>query len=287
VPLGRLLLRLALIGHGKRAQRVNHPLDGVWAKLARADEHLKALDAEIPVFLDSNPHTYRGHIDREASRYVVTIHITRPPPIEWSVIVGDFVHNLRSALDHLVWQLVLLSGNEPVSGPGGNQFPIFTTKPGDMRLRNNRFNRQLRGVHRSVRAAIHRIQPYRAGRDANRRPLAVLADLSNEDKHQAILPSYAAIPPREGQIDLYPVKLVDVEFFERMEVHVNKPLIDGAEVMSADIVITGPDPQVKMEGELPFDVAFGEGMAPMASLGIVRNAVNEVVGTLGRLFKRG
>ncbi len=268
---------------------MDHPLDGCRAKLARADEHLHTLDAEIPAFLDSNPHTYRGHIDREARRYVVTVHIHRPPPIEWSVIVGDFVHNLRSALDHLVWQLVIVSGNAPRSGPGGNQFPIFTYKPGDMRRRNNRFNKQLRGVHPSIRAAIHRIQPYRAGDAALRRPLAVLADLSNEDKHQAILPSYAAIPPQplENGIDLSPVELIDVAMFERMEIHANKPLVDGAEVMSADIEITGPNPHVKMQGELPFDVAFGEGMEPMASLAAIRNAVNEVVAVLGQVFDGG
>jgi hypothetical protein len=265
---------------------VDHPLNGCRAKLNRADEHFRALDAQIPVFLDSEPHEFRRHIDAEAGRYSVAVHVKRDPPIEWSVIVGEFVHNLRSALDHLVWQLVILSGNQPVPGPGGNQFPIFTKKPGDMRRRTTLFNRQLRGVHRAMRAAINRIQPYHAGSSAHLRPLAVLADLSNEDKHQAILPSYAAIPPEafEEEPTINLVAIRDVVELESFEVHVNKPLEDGAEILGADIKVTGPNPQVDMEGHLPFDVAFGESMVPMRGILGVRNAVHEVFGMFSPLF---
>ena len=35
------------------------------------------------------------------------------PPVDWSIRVGEFAYNLRSSLDHLVWQLVESNGATP------------------------------------------------------------------------------------------------------------------------------------------------------------------------------
>ena len=43
-------------------------------------------------------------------------------PVRWSVEVGEFVHNLRSALDHLVWHLAPAHG-ECVGRHGGDTCP--------------------------------------------------------------------------------------------------------------------------------------------------------------------
>jgi hypothetical protein len=45
--------------------------------------------------------------------------------VMWAGILGDVVHNWRSALDHLVWQLVLLDTGE--DGTPEHQFPIAST----------------------------------------------------------------------------------------------------------------------------------------------------------------
>jgi hypothetical protein len=44
------------------------------------------------------------------------------PPVRWSVVVGEIIHDLRSALDHLVCQLAIANQN---SATMGHQFPIF------------------------------------------------------------------------------------------------------------------------------------------------------------------
>jgi hypothetical protein len=48
-----------------------------------------------------------------------------------TAVIGDVVHNLRSALDHLAWQLVEASGGTPRDRPGEPQtaFPIRTEAP--------------------------------------------------------------------------------------------------------------------------------------------------------------
>jgi hypothetical protein len=40
--------------------------------------------------------------------------VNHPPPLPLSVLLGVFLHNLRSSLDHIAWQLVLDNGGTPV-----------------------------------------------------------------------------------------------------------------------------------------------------------------------------
>ncbi len=102
-------------------------LDGPRLKLERADEHLDALHRELRVFADS-------HADRPTLDYAFdgTWHIVvagplsdEPPPPHISLICGDAVHNMRCALDHMIWQLVLREGNRPNQF---NAFPIYVRR---------------------------------------------------------------------------------------------------------------------------------------------------------------
>ena len=88
---------------------MSEPLDSVWLKVIRAKEHLDALYAEILEFLRTDPQPYaiQPEHNREGSEYVFHFKVNREPPTEWSVAVGDVTYNLRSALDHLAWQLAL------------------------------------------------------------------------------------------------------------------------------------------------------------------------------------
>ena len=55
----------------------------------------------------------------------------------WAVILGDAVHNLRSALDHLIWQLVLLDTGK--DGSNEHQFPVASS--GERRILEHRQGR--------------------------------------------------------------------------------------------------------------------------------------------------
>ena len=50
--------------------------------------------------------------DRDTQTGEIVI-LGEPPVHEWGAMVGDVVDNLRSALDHLVWQLTLANGHTP------------------------------------------------------------------------------------------------------------------------------------------------------------------------------
>ena len=102
-------------------------LDGPLAKLDWAEQHLAKLDAEIQAFYagsvdEGQPYEVRSEFRPDTSEYVFWIEVVREPPAALGLILGDFAHNVRAALDHLVCQLARL--DNPSDPCGSTQFPI-------------------------------------------------------------------------------------------------------------------------------------------------------------------
>ena len=74
-------------------------------KLDRASHHLACLDAKVREWTEGKPHRYVTKIDRKSHKKFVNIRLLKPPPDEFRLIIGDCLHNLRSALDSLVYEL--------------------------------------------------------------------------------------------------------------------------------------------------------------------------------------
>lgn len=118
-----------------------HQLDltGCWAKVSRAEEHLADLRNRVQGFVNSGAYRITKEQDFYADEVVVYGEVVREPPMtDWGVVIGDIVHNLRSALDQLVWQLTLASGKTPPDpiprGKAGRNwrtiaFPIYLDAP--------------------------------------------------------------------------------------------------------------------------------------------------------------
>jgi hypothetical protein len=101
------------------------------------------------------------------------------------LVLGDFVHNSRGALDHVVFRLARnhLNRDPTESESRSIQFPIYKD-PGAFA------NSAVLGfVCGSAGAAMEQMQPYHAA-DSNKHPLAVLHWLSNRDKHRLVTPSF-------------------------------------------------------------------------------------------------
>src|SRR4051794_37203940 len=88
-------------------------------KVERAKEHIRNLESAVQAFRDTDPYGFRIEDDLQTGDKIYRIEIRRQTPDAFSLIVGDAVHNLRSALDHLARQLVIANGGVPVDGPGG------------------------------------------------------------------------------------------------------------------------------------------------------------------------
>jgi hypothetical protein len=99
----------------------------------------------------------------------------------WGLIIGDAIHNLRCALDHLAWQLAIRhnKGIEP-NNPHVIQFPV---EPNKAKWPRHFFDA-------ADSAKLEDLQPFHndADTDALRlpHPLLMLKSLSDFDKHRAI-----------------------------------------------------------------------------------------------------
>lgn len=163
-------------------------LEGVEEKIDRAKRHLSDLGGLLEAALDPNRYQVVCEEEGETGKYAYRIEGTPLVDPEWSVIVGDFLFNLRSALDHLAWQLVILDGGTPNEN---TQFPILEAAPVDRA--GNRRPVQLKPPvsSREILHALERAQPYSrmdgAAIDATQMPLWAIKRLNNIDKHRLLL----------------------------------------------------------------------------------------------------
>ena len=110
------------------------------------------------------------------------------PPITWAPLIGDFLHNARSAVDHLFWELIRRRnyGHEPPEGTRAT-FPIFPNTGRFWRKRKEggwtglSGASALRHVPGDARRLILEVQPYKDGNRAKDHPLWLLHSLSNTD----------------------------------------------------------------------------------------------------------
>ena len=249
-------------------------LDGSKAKVERAKEHLEALYNEINAFIDREPHAVIPHIDIDRATYRAYLRVYETPDdLRWGVLLGDFLHNARSALDHLVWQLVVLNGAKPGTN---NQFPIATrghrywcsTKDGKPSLRDG----MLRGVADEHRTLIDGLQPYRRGQGAHLDRLAILASLSNADKHRFVHPALVAIE----EPDLSAFVIHAAQEGEAEIAVTSGPLGDGTEVITVRLDPTAT-PNVQMQAPLELGIGFGERGLRAEVLGEVLAEVRGIV----------
>jgi hypothetical protein len=158
-------------------------------KIERAKKHLQDLAAvanslEDTTILTRDPDT---HI---APHPIVLMHPhdfkTVPTlPIDAVTIAGDVVHNLRSALDHLARQLVLVGLEiDPLAIPftekdwRGIYFPISETPE----KYESEKPKKVKGMLLEAVETIDRLKPYKGGND----PLWRIHELDNIDKHRSL-----------------------------------------------------------------------------------------------------
>jgi hypothetical protein len=164
-------------------------LDGVRAKLARADSHIHDLDEILNPLAERATKSIVREPHGEPGNHWLFYRVTEVPEYDpsWSTIVGDALFNLRSALDHLANRLVELDGGIPCDR---TQFPIYPSRTND---KGNPRNVTIQpGIGRKdIRDALDQIQPYQEvekyGHDLNDDALWLTRELCNIDKHRLLL----------------------------------------------------------------------------------------------------
>lgn len=162
-------------------------LDGVRVKLLRAKAHVEELRARLGPLAAEATQSIVGAPD-ENDPSILIYRVTRVPEIDPMIaaVAGDIVHNLRSALDHLAWQLVVFDGGQPNKDTA---FPLHESPT------NQKGNPRVLTIQPGINdprimAAVETMQPYseaKYGHDPRTDALGIIGRLDNIDKHRLLL----------------------------------------------------------------------------------------------------
>jgi len=152
------------------------------SKLSRAKEHLDILYQEITRWKQSEPCVVFKEPNADAGDYSWWAEIVKATPlIRWSLITGDIVHNLRSSLDNMVWELAVLKSGPAPPRPKIIQFPIADDPDG---FRSELY--RIAALSAEAQARIERAQPYNRKHPELPPLLGLVRDFKNLDKHRLL-----------------------------------------------------------------------------------------------------
>lgn len=232
-------------------------LNGVRAKLGRAEELLNAVDAEFARFVQgySDPVIVRRDPDQLTDRFFW--NIPDPPPARISLLAGDAIHNARASLDYIVWAL----SRQPIPRNELHwiAFPICTSS--DCWI--NAESRNLKYLDPEPVAVIKGVQPYIGTptvippygkgqvliQDATKyNPLVILNEWEKIDKHRNLHTVFAIIL---GGIPKF-------DFEGRFEVLYPQAVEHGTEIANITYPVPPPHSEMDVHIEFPGDVRIGE-----------------------------
>jgi len=162
------------------SQPLIEPLGDCQAKLDRAREHFDELKAGINAFVQTEARPIWPELSADRTEYVVTFITRATLPLRLSTIVGEFLYNLRSCLDHMWWKLARTQGirsDRP-------EFPIYD----DEKSFWGNAGKFFPGMPPEAVALVVRLQPFPVRQDAQGlyHGLWLLHKLGNIDKHRLL-----------------------------------------------------------------------------------------------------
>lgn len=184
-----------------RGDEAPYQMRGSWAKWNRAVAHYRELRRTAPKWLRES-WTIDCDFDADLGAHVATFR-TRGDELERlrvGTIAGDCFHNLRSALDFVMWELIHLqwrrAGTTPPTGEkklaGLPNFPLALN--GETR---EQFESRVRKLPIAERAMERIVEVHDFAQNGARPYLRGLRVLSNNDKHRVPLVATAAVDLRE------------------------------------------------------------------------------------------
>lgn len=163
------------------------------AKVTWAGHHLEKLRLEYRRVIIDEPHFAVPELDAEHAEYVFRYQEPTRDLESLGLIIGDVVHNLRSALDYIAWQLSESNGIIPLLNARGVReperiimYPLADSPSGF----ENAKKRWIGLLPDPLQQIIESTQPYKSGYEM----LAMLHRLAISDKHRVI----AVIAQRYG-----------------------------------------------------------------------------------------
>jgi hypothetical protein len=233
-------------------------------KVARGKVHLKAVNGEVRGW-SAKPYSVVREFDAKQSKYLFRLVFATPlPKVLLAVTIGDCVHNARSALDYLAWNL---AGSDPNNREV--QFPIFDSckKFWDSKGR-------LKGIDEGAIAELAGLQPYTRP-NVKESALWTLQQLDVRDKHKLLtMTEVAAGSSWIGG---------DHPFAVEIPIRRNGRIEDNAVIAE---VPAPPGQDVTMKHEFSFDVLFERGIISATDDYEVSNTLEIIFETVDGIISR-
>jgi hypothetical protein len=254
-------------------------LSGVRDKIGRAQRHFDELNSALLSWNGpkDKPHSLTFQDDPDGKHVHILVKRIEGKDPAWPLIIGDILHNTRSALDHLVCQLAI-ANRKPISCCEQTFFPICCDE--------NSFGKAIQRVQPLINGAafarIKELQPYVTS------PLLpedsilwILSYLNIIDKHRTLV-----IVGRKFRASaLCCVRPDGTQHPLALDTSLWCPLEDGTEIACVDFSPLRLPPEEKMEVKVQSEVQIFfdqtglrcDGSEVRSSLAICMQCVREIV----------
>jgi hypothetical protein len=179
--------------HRTEVTPLAHPLRGVYLKTNRAKKHIRAIRNWFETTFKGDTHVLIMETEPDGLHKVLRIGMPHDVPDEILATIGDAIHNLRSALDHLACAIAVKrnasTSIDDVAFAFGKNEKAFLTSSNQ---------RKIAKLGADGIRFVHSFQPYYGGNGAKGNTLLwALHALDITDKHRALLTTglYSAVFP--------------------------------------------------------------------------------------------
>lgn len=235
------------------------PLEGPRLKWEGAVRNLEAIKVKVAEFVESDPHRVTVKFELEADCHVARMDLREDPDPQLGIMVGEFVHNLRSCLDHIAWQLACLSNSAKVCNKNRASiyFPVCHS--------SGQFSKHpvLPFLPKDARTFMRGFQPYEGFSEPRDHWLAGLNLLWNSDKHRVVhavmtLAHIGQTTFRPGFLS--PENDSPIEVEPLLDRYRDGGVYDKAEIAYIRFERSEPDAQkVEVVSHPPVEIRFGTG----------------------------
>ena len=209
--------------------------EGSKLKVKRANQHIGELNRLLADFIDSGCCTVVIEKQSNTGNSIAQVKGAKPMPLEIPLIIGDAIHNLRTALDLMACEIVTIAGKTPNRH---TKFPFRDTRE-EVIDAVDKGQIKIAGAD-IVALIVDDVKPYKGGNDA----LCGLHSLDVTDKHRLLIPIISLTGLVHVNARIGAMVLVDCEI--RIE---SNGVLNLTEFPS--------DSEIQYEGEPVFEILFG------------------------------
>ena len=227
-------------------------LDGIEAKIERAELHRRDLSRGYHAYLKTEPYRFVPEVHDNGTKHIYRVAQAEPLAPALLAAAGDCIHNLRSALDHLAWQLVIANRGTPTEI---TSFPAWRS-----RTRTNprtgivEYVTVRGGVDPTALSLIEQIQPYQRRHNGDAMLLWQLHELDVIDKHRHLPVTVGIVSSAMTKAGLERPHFDAVPHFPRRRGGLKEGQI--AAIVSCNPPRAKPDPDLKFLPFITFEERF-------------------------------